>query len=117
GSSPPFSYVPRDLGDPKEMETPRPPRRAFQSAPPPPNLPQPPAPPREFVGSSPPSPRRGTDATGISTVPPGPLRSRGSSPPQRLFAGSPPPPAIAPGESAAPESRSKRGTLPPGYST
>ncbi len=122
--SAPFSYVPQDLGDPKEMETPRPPRRNLRSAPPPPKVPQAPAPPREFSQPSPFSPMR----SGISTVPPGPPRPRGSSPPVLLAAAppslggfSPPgapqprPPSSPPG--SANEPRSKRGTLPPRYTT
>jgi hypothetical protein len=50
-SSAPFSLLPSELGDPKEMETPRPPRRALASEPPMPNVPHPPAPPREFAAA------------------------------------------------------------------
>ena len=142
-SSPPFSSMPRDLGDPKEMETPRPPRRSPQSVPPP-SVPQPPPPPREFVtsspardfaasspagdfpGSSPPSTRRGTRATGVSTDPPAPLRSRRSSSPPASPSAGPYPPAVAPAEALGPESpagdfpgssRNQRGTIPPRYAT
>jgi hypothetical protein len=116
--SAPFSFVPSDLGDPKEMETPRPPRRAPASAPPMPNVPQPPAPPREFAPPAPPlpsalpapmSPLRRSSGP-ISTVPPGPSRSRGSSPPRPTSA-----PPLA--EPSRPQASTKKGTVPPRYST
>src|SRR5207249_7892073 len=75
--SSPFSLVPHDLGDPKEMETPRPPRRAPASEPPPPNVPQAPPPPREFSHpsmSAQMASARSSRSGGISTVPPGPPR-------------------------------------------
>ena len=126
-SAPSFPYVPHDLGDPKEMETPRPPRRSIRSAPPPPNVPHPPLAPRELLPSRLAVPAGGEPK--IRPSPPGPPRSRGSvsavrgarvrAPAADGFVA-----ALRAERSRSPrhprkdrESRRQRGTVPPRYST
>ena len=91
--STPFSTLPPELGDPKEMETPRPPRRRQISTAPPGRVPQAPPSPRDLLSASSQS-MRATTTAGMSTVPPGPSRPRPSRPP--IFPGSVPVPPPEP---------------------
>jgi hypothetical protein len=112
---PPFSHPPPDAGDPKELETPRPPRRSPASAAPPPLVPPAAPPPRELRSSTIPPSVHPPASSGAATVPPGPMSrlARGSAPPSPLRA--PAAPNLV--EPVPPEPRASVGTLPPGHPT
>jgi hypothetical protein len=106
---PPFSHPPADMGDPKEMETPRPPRRSAASAAPPPPVPPPPPSPRGMRSSSiPPGARSPASSAAVTVPPPMSRATRASSPPGSMR---------APGVPQLPDSAqgTARGTMPPGY--
>jgi hypothetical protein len=110
---PPFSHPPAEGGDPKEMETPRPPRRSPASTAPPPQVPPAAPAPRELRSSTIPPSVHPPASSGAATVPPGPMSRalRGSAPPSSMRA--PGVPHIL--ESVPPEQRPTVGTLPPGH--
>jgi hypothetical protein len=111
---PPFSHPPPDAGDPKELETPRPPRRSPASAAPPPQVPPPAPPPRELRSSTIPPSVHPPASSGAATVPPGPMSriARGSAPPSPMRA-----PGVPSLEPMLPEARPTAGTVPPAHPT